>query len=295
MKDEAAGRARLRPSRGGPRCYASPGIMTRMASHPPTAPPALDYAARPPNCRLLRRARRLWPAWLLVTVAGVGIAYGPWIGARYRLLKLQQACAAAEMSRDRPVYEADAAAAEALAARWPEEYSLNAYGRTVRTEPRWTAFADAAGLPPPPPSCRPPEDMGVLFLHELHTPDGRRRIVAMDGWANTTVVEPAGLVGGPPRLKWRGWVDISKVQVLLDAASEDLGWSYRLDAGTPDPADRSRFVVPLVHHGVRWWVDCKLGDDDVVAARLRDADAFERRVVDAIVEKRLSALRAAPR
>ncbi|HYE21437.1 MAG TPA: hypothetical protein VEA69_23520 [Tepidisphaeraceae bacterium] len=246
-----------------------------------SAPPALDYA-RPARRRLLRRAARLWPAWLLLLVGGLAVAYGPRAWRHYRLMRLQAACLSAELPQDRPAWEEDRAAAAALVAAWPAEYVLDADGAAMRADRRWAALAGELGVGPVsnyPPGWLLP----TLFCHERHTPGGRRRLVVVEGWGwrAATVIEPGGWTGRRPRVAWRDLADSDAATAEALAAVLALQGPDRLGAGAPDPADRSRWTVPVVFRGVPGTLEYQLNDDDTVTVRLLDPAGFRAKAAAA--------------
>ncbi|HYE18553.1 MAG TPA: hypothetical protein VEA69_08920 [Tepidisphaeraceae bacterium] len=251
-----------------------------MPAPPEPAPPALDYAP-PPTAgrRRLRWVARRWPLWLLLAAAGLGWAYGPPAWRHGRLIRLQEACLSAELPRERPVIEADAVAAAALVAARPAEYRRNPVGHAVRVDPRWAALAAELGLPPwpdPPPGY----PLWTMFCHERFTPDGRRRLVVVEGWglhAVVTTVEPGGWAGRRPRVAWRDSAVWGPASAKAYVEAHDVPGSSRHEAGVPDPDDRSRFTVPIVRKGVHGTFELRLGDDDRVTIRLLDPDAFTAR------------------
>ncbi len=239
------------------------GIVAGM-THPA---PALDYAS-PPSARRrwMRRLRRAWPVGLLLIIAGLGIAYGPGVWRRWQVIKLQEACMTAEL----PVWEEDPTAARALVAAWPGEYQLTRSGWAVRADPQWAALAATLDVPAWP-NVTLGYPLDTLFCHERRTPDGRRRLVVVEGGLHCTVIDPAAWpVGDGPRVVWRE-------QVEWDAAGGAgifmMGPS-RIGAGVSDPADPTRFTAPFVWYGVPGTWEYRLGNDDRVTMRLLDPDGF---------------------
>ncbi|HYE19072.1 MAG TPA: hypothetical protein VEA69_11545 [Tepidisphaeraceae bacterium] len=246
-------------------------------SDPTPAPLALHYAR--PVRPWARRLRRWWPVGLLVLVAVLAVAYGPHARRHYQLMRLQAACLSADLPQDRPVYEEDPAAAAALAAERPADYTLDVgdqAARAVRVDPRWAALAAEAGMGPVPYVL-----LGwtqpTTFCHERFTPAGRRRLVVVEGWrrsARATVVEPSGWTGGRPRVAWRGMPEWDRTTEDALGSTNYLPGSLRVGAGTPDPADRSRWTAPFVFCGVPGTFEYQLADDDTVTVRLLDPAGF---------------------
>ncbi|HYE17433.1 MAG TPA: hypothetical protein VEA69_03255 [Tepidisphaeraceae bacterium] len=249
-----------------------------MASDPPTAPPALDYATRPPaGRRALRRALRLWPAWLLLIATGLGIAYGPRAWERYQLLRLQEACMTAELPADRPVLGPD---------RPPTRPGLAGATPRVTTvkDPRWAALE--AWLPLGQPLAT---RMPTAFLHERLTPSGHRRLVCVEALSgggepftanryfavafSITVIDPAGPLRdaratlGPYAVCF---VQVPEGLLPIDTSHEPATvWP-----GRPDAADPTRFSIPVSWVGVTGRVDFRLEDDESVTLRIADPAAF---------------------
>ncbi|MDB5319249.1 MAG: hypothetical protein JWN40_880 [Phycisphaerales bacterium] len=181
---------------------------------------------------------------------------------------------------ERPVFEQGGAtegAAEALARARPGEFEYTS-GADIATRPdsRWAALSARFRI------TQSYAREATVFLHELWTPDGRRRLVVLEyapRWADRVyVVEPAsGWMTGEPRLllgERVAWGDDIKgffvETVRLDGP--DRVW-----AGVPDRLDRSRFRVAFLRGGVAGTFEYRLGDDDRLTMRLLDADVFVAR------------------
>ena len=248
----------------------------------PASPPALDYAPYPTaRRRWMRRLRRVWPVALLLIVASLSIAYGPGVWRRWQVIKLQEACMTAELPTDRPMWEWEPVAAKALVAARPGEYELNSDGFAVRTDSRWAALASVLGVRAwvdvPSGSARV-----TLFCHERHTPDGRRRLVTVEGWRYCTVIDPVAWSGGDgPRVVWQE--KLGYAPAITDAidASGGLSGPSRFMAGVPDPVDPTRFSALFVTRGVPATFEYRLGNDDRVTMRLLDPEGFIARATAA--------------
>jgi hypothetical protein len=137
----------------------------------------------------------------------------------------------------------------------------------VRRVPReWSYLYGALS----PPGLR---SEGTPFLHELRTPSGKRRLVAVDVTEKPTpnskyltlawrVIEPAGSPLVLPRiLRSSG----SRLPVDVDSGS------FRVLSGDLDSNDRSHFSFVCEYAGRQQVLDGWLRDDDSVAIELRPA------------------------
>lgn len=203
-------------------------------------------------------------------LSALALVYGPRALSQWKLMRLQEACMSAEMPEDRPVYETEASAVEKLIARHPAEYQLNRGGWALRIDPRWVAFSAEVGWVRSPAS-QTRDAAGTTFLHERYTPDGRRRLVVLEGLSRVTVYEPAGWTGGKASLVWVGNVNNAYSASTLNVFhGTRLHYDVtRFGAGRIDTADRSRFIVPFVLEGVPGALEYQLQNDDQLSVRLR--------------------------
>lgn len=208
-------------------------------SAPPASPSHLHYAPPPAGHRRRRWGRRAALPVVVVTLALLGVRWGPAVSRQARLLYWQRQCLR---------YEARPRGRVVCAEPLP-------YGGV--TPPFTLAAADPdclAGLRPfvagdwPPPAAAGP----VVFLHERRTPGGARRLVVLrrtppgqrQSWDaplsfTATVVVPAGLRGDP----------VAQTMLLPDPLPSAFGDgtpagpSVRLFAGRADPDDESHFTI----------------------------------------------------
>ena len=242
---------------------------------PTPAPSPLDYAtAAYARRRWYRRILRWWPAVALLIVGGLGVALGPRAVRHWDLLRMQSRCLRAVLPVDRPVVEMNPDAVKKLLAERPGEYRdlhfAHAGKIAYRSEPTWVAFMTRMGL------VAPSNDGLVLFMHERFTPSGRRRLVVISALGEATVIEPAGLFSAPKVVR--------SAQSTFELATEGalnaivLGGDFRIWGGTPDPADRSRFVIRITALGVDGVMLCRLEEDESVSIRLADPAGFAAKV-----------------
>ena len=251
-------------------------LIPSLPSEPvvPSRPIVLDYApaARSRGRRLRRRLMLLAGVLLL---AGVGILYGPRLWKHGKILWLQEQCLRAELPGDRVVEEWDRERAKALAAAHPGEYFVDPWGGAYRIEARWERLAGEMGLPA--------NDAGgsnfpaAAFLHERFTPSGQRRLIVANWW-RATVIEPAGVFHGARLIREEG-VDWDPESPRVFDAAEFA--NFQVGAGSADPSDRSRWVIPWISLGVVMKWEYQLHDDDTVTMRLLDPQGTLARVEEA--------------
>jgi len=242
-------------------------------SEPVLSASPIDYA---PQISARRRLLRRWSVSLVsLGIIVIGIVYGPRLYRHWQLLRVQEACMTMELPKDRPVFEMDRASASVLVAAWPAEYQYDeSLGWALRFDPRWTAMESR--LPAPTLNNLRLGAMATTFCHERHTPDGRRRLVVLEGSEYYTVIEPAGWFGGAPRVVARR--KSARLMDLPDGAFPARKWNYHEDAGIADPADRSRFTASFVYNGAAGTWEYRLGDDEQLTMRLLDPEGFVARV-----------------
>lgn len=259
--------------------------MVRVIRNSPSAmtveSAVIDYAPSPRRWR--RGVRRWWALAGMVALGVLAFVYGPGMWERFKLMRLQEACLSARAPANLPVFNADISAAQAQLTAWPTQLQLDKYERAVHVDANWVALAGRLGVPPIP-GCYP----DTVFCHERYTPDGRRRLVVVEGWSSVVVVEPAGWWSGQPRVvrKRSQAMTDDATRKAYEASGHDPMLGTRIYAGTADPADRSRFTAEFVRSGIRGTFEYRLGNDDRVTMRIMDAEAIiaraeeERRAAD---------------
>lgn len=169
------------------------------------------------------------------------------------------------------MWEYDPAAHEALFAAWPREYVVTFGGYASRVDPRWTALATALGESLPGKMLS-----ATVFCHERRTPDGRRRLVVVEGlgWKCRVIGPATWPVGDGPRVVWRDEADADATAREALDTTMSLSGARRVNAGIADLADPARFTVPFVWNGVSGTYEYRLGNDDRVTIRLLDPEGF---------------------
>jgi hypothetical protein len=236
----------------------------------------LDYAPSPPG--FWRRHRRLIAALaLLFPLILLTNRYRDDIVTRSRRMYWYRQCAHFTIPPDALLKETDTTRAAALLASRPDDYRSVTYStgtiavyfpRCLReyatVEPRSLGLRGIIGSP-------------ILFLHELHTPYGAPRLVAVSAeWTNgyDMHILMDRVVLPPPR-----------VFESLNIKSPATGFAYSgpyievtFSRGALDPADPTHFSIPFtvpdrlkpdhpLRHGV---LDGYLRDDDTIHFKVRD-------------------------
>jgi hypothetical protein len=131
------------------------------------------------------------------------------------------------------------------------------------------AAGQAFYIPPAYGNLVVSQSVGTAFLHERASPDGGRRLVAVDlfgGGAGgsisllATVIEPAAGAGAIATIT-RG-----DGQTIALAPGDKL----RVFAGQPDPNDASHFTIDYDLNGVRHTLDGWVVDDSEIKIESRD-------------------------
>jgi hypothetical protein len=232
----------------------------------PEANAQLDYAPAPPVLRQ-RRVRRAVLGVILLGAVVAGWRWGPGVYQRGSLLYWQRQCLRYAAPAERVVYETDPAAGAALRSadrhymllkpRWGP---MPAPLPTGLVPDCWTRFGNAS---PGFPTATGP----VLFLHELRTPTGQRRLVAITGAfqpselpqfisgydAEAQMIEP-GTWKVLPRNRTGG------VAISVLSGPQPKPPHVRIFAGQSDPADPSHFTIRYELDGVGQVVDGWLRD-----------------------------------
>lgn len=241
--------------------------------------PQIDYAPGPSN-RKLRRVRFLVYALLIsAIVLPVGWKCGPRAWQHVQILYWQAKAMRYTAPPDLVVY--DGAPPSDPMAMWDRGYHTRGIGGAddayLFARP-WQAFYAL---------CSPPgrNSAPTLFLHELRSPVGNRRLVAIEGWyegsisggwwedeiaLSATVFRPGSLFSQPTEVGCaRKVLKITSADVSeLIAKGESLGgrrwgWPF-IFAGQLDLSDPSHFTIAYKVHGKPGKIDGWLLDDDTV-------------------------------
>ena len=247
------------------------------------------------------RRRRVRRAALLVVLLALGIAGAVWgpdaAGRAYRLY-LQRQCLAYEGSAGRVVYDEDQTALRAQELADQERAAKAAAAAAAAGVTRPANCGSRAATPVPVTVAPMPAAWGELrsrvvigtaaqsgqyvndpapracvFLHERATPDGERRLLAVELLSDpkagvphlvTHAVRPSGW-SKPPAAKdvetEGGYVCVLGRVGETKVSFGPGGWRHlRAFEGRPDPADASRFVIPFELDGVRAYVHGRVVD-----------------------------------
>jgi hypothetical protein len=240
----------------------------------PTPPLRLSYERGPHRRR--RRYARYAVLLALVVLAGIAWRSREDISAvhhRLRVMRVESAWRSYDPPADQVVYEEEPAAAAALLGAgggyvniwpFPEQGGVIAAKRLGFLDDRYVFSWDDRQHPASAP----------LFVGELRTPEGNRRLVAVEYTWNsdyfrtllyTWKVEPTtlfedgqegGIIGGSGKS--------SKNFVHRD---------FRFFAGRKDPSDESRFIIAYEIDGHRGHIDGQLVDQGRnIELTVRDGD-----------------------
>jgi len=209
------------------------------------------------------------------------------VATRRKVMAIQQACLNYSPPPEQVVYEEDPEKARELASE-SKRHKPFPMSAPAGTPSRWHPPVADQG-PPEWEKVRPLSSRqwaaNVLFLHELVSPSGTRRLVHAGMWraimVSITADEPSGLkfdcdclieiAAVKPTTEdediARGttvgvWVrrlrgDVRMLPPLADAKSEPM----RIFAGQLDPRDRSHFALPIEIGNRKGVLDVRLGDD----------------------------------
>jgi len=229
----------------------------------PTRYVKVDYAKPPPWYR--RRAVR-WVALLAVIllVSPLAVRLTQFAQGRWQVHQLYAACAslAAAPAAAPPtvVYDEDPAGYAALA-KLPQYSMVGSLNGPAAffVQPTWKAFCAAAG-------AGQIQSYGTLFVGELRTPGGTRRLVGVDitGWfrggpspilsTHVRTFEPTPPMQLPPqRAGTTTNVSLGKGEGVL-----------RVFAGRRDPSDASHFTIEFSVSGRAGVIDGWLKEDGSV-------------------------------
>jgi hypothetical protein len=248
--------------------------------------PQLDYAPAPP-----KRRKWLWRTLALILGICVGLAsvrWGPQFVRTAKVLYWQRQCLNYSAPADRVVYEEDPDAAEKLMTSGSREYFPIPLHRVsdkpttaasfepscwLALRPRVTMFPAMLYAPPSSPLTPP-----VLFLHELTSAGGSRRLVCVryvPQPQNTfAAVFVAGFDYDSDVLIPATWT-MPAARVARGTAFSVMSGiprhppNVRFYAGQPDPADPSHFTIRYEMWGQSDVLDGYLGNDDGIILKPR--------------------------
>jgi hypothetical protein len=222
------------------------------------APGQIDYAPRPHALRG-PRARRIAIILGAILLIGAMLWVGPRALRRWQVLRWQRQCLSYVAPPDQVVHETDPAEIPTLLAP-----PLNYRGSL--------AAGQAFYIPAAYGNLVVSQSVGTAFLHERASPDGGRRLVAVDLFSGgggaggaggsisllATVIEPAA---GAIATITRG-----DGQTIARRPGDKL----RVFAGQPDPNDASHFTIDYDLNGVRHTLDGWVVDDSEIKIESRD-------------------------
>jgi hypothetical protein len=238
--------------------------------------PTLDYAPRTSETRKRRRRAALLTLF-------IALALVTWRGAtpitrRVQLLYWQRQCLNYTAPPDQIVYEDDPLVARALLARDPHFAPAKLYyylgNRAIETRSAVhvpDSYKRLLALLPARVLAVPPSSLSVIFMHQLTSPRGHRRLVIVAYCATPSAggdhpfyghdyyamaVTPASLFGTFPTR-------------LSTGSNDRMGISYeppnvRVYAGQLDPTDASRFNIDYTINGKTQTLHGWLNDEDRV-------------------------------
>ena len=188
--------------------------------------------------------------------------------ARLQVHRLYAACAnlMASPASPVPVYDEDPTTYVALAKR-PEYSTVGSLNGPAAflVQPKWKEFCAAAG-------AGQIQSYGTLFVGELRTPGGTRRLVGVDvtGWfrggpspvlsTHVRTFEPTPAMQLPPQRSG------NTINVALGKSEGIL----RVFAGRRDPSDASHFTIDFTVGGRAGTVDGWLKEDGTMLLEPRD-------------------------
>ena len=209
-------------------------------AEPSASPVPLDYAP-PPPWHARRRARHATSAVLILLILLIGVRYLPLAWRNIRLYYWQQRCLA-------------------FAHPAGHETAVVVHGGAVPRE--WQLFYQLLS----PPGLM---SHGTVYLHEARTPDGKRRLVAIDVIGSShgdlrltrRVFDIASLLRPPSELAWP-----ANGSFLLP---QSLQRNTVLFFGSPDPRDASHFTIDYLSGGDKSTIDGWLQKDNTVVLEPR--------------------------
>jgi hypothetical protein len=224
----------------------------------------IDYAKPPPW------HRRLWVRWVLLLIAivlisPVALRLGRFSVARWQVHRLYAQCAGYVAPAEMVIYDEDPAGYARLS-KLPQYSTVGSLDSPAAyfVLPEWRRFCAGAG-------AGQIQSYGTLFVGELRTPTGKRRLVGADitGWFRG---------GISPVLSIHARAFESRPAMLLPPQTDSktfnlaLGHSegvLRISAGQRDPKDASHFTITYTVAGSEGIIDGWLKDDGSVLMETR--------------------------
>jgi hypothetical protein len=213
-----------------------------------------------------KRIRRIVLGVTLLAIIAAVWRFGP-VGWRHaQLLYWQRQCMSYTRPQETPAWEIDAAKAAALITSNPDYVSApwTSGGPPLATHlPKclreFQRLVGSSRNSNPPP---------ILLVHELRTPSGNRRLVVVSGsghsFLTATVYAPAGAWSAPRQVGQGHYANPALTSGALFIAPSNDGTGQ---LAQPDPADPSRFTVPLIYQGgitAFRAIEGRLTDDDQI-------------------------------
>jgi hypothetical protein len=226
-----------------------------------TAAPNLEYAPVAP-IRRRRRRRRIVLGLTLLVFALAAWRLGPRGWHHAQLLYWQRQCMSYIRSNDTPSWEADVTRAAALITANPDYVAApTGWGppmathlpKCLRDYERLGGLAASSNLQP------------ILFVHEMRSPSGHRRLVVVSGtvdaFLSAFVYAPAGAWSAPRKVGQGSYANPTMNMTGFHIPVSPY------QNGQPDPADPSRFTIPMIYqrgspaYGA---IEGRLTDDDQI-------------------------------
>jgi hypothetical protein len=221
--------------------------------------PQLEYAAAPSKKR--RWTRRIVLILLVIVATPLLIYWGRSAIAVLHARRLLHACGQYSPPA-MPVYTED----PAEQAQFKNTYTalFNRVRYAYYTPQEWKDFNAATG-------GTQINGWGTLFLHELRTPSGTRRLVGVDftgssrGWIAGQPL-PIHIVLAARVYDWPWAMAMPKVRTVWSGGMElpHREGVLRVLPGQIDPADPSHFTIPYTVDGQAGTIDGWLKDDDKI-------------------------------
>jgi hypothetical protein len=230
-----------------------------------------------PRARARRRAKRALVLIVLVVAVGTGWIFRGSMSARAKEIYWAHQCAIFAPPHDTPLWESQSAISRSGSRDYGD------WGRQISADDAefpfhpdcWTKLAGLSGA-----KAHFDDFSTTVFLHEMRTPSGSRRIVHVESMDDNAICFPdqfLATVIDPPRL-------FSPPRVRF-ASSRNPSWfgtlvAAKLSLGRIDPADPSHVTIEYdvtdvgmvdrsASREVHGIIDGYLSDDDVMTFKLR--------------------------